>query len=62
MRIEVDRQECISSGWCLLMAPEVFDRDDDGFIELRTEFPDPEQYDAASVVECRTGSIPLEEE
>lgn len=64
MRVEVDRHTCISSGPCPLMAPEVFDHDDDGFTELPTDRPDPEQYDDVreSVVECPTGTIRLGEE
>jgi ferredoxin len=37
MRIEADRDACISAGNCVMTAPEVFDQDDDGIVELLTD-------------------------
>jgi len=35
MRISVDRDRCIGSGMCALIAPEIFDQDeDDGRVRL----------------------------
>jgi ferredoxin len=41
MHIEVDRDACISAGNCTMSAPEVFDQDDDGIVELLAD-PVPE--------------------
>ncbi|WP_432001700.1 ferredoxin [Streptomyces sioyaensis] len=40
MRITIDREACIGSGLCALIAPAVFDQnDDDGLVELLDEGP-----------------------
>jgi ferredoxin len=41
MRIEADRDTCISAGNCVMSAPEVFDQDDDGIVVLLAD-PVPE--------------------
>lgn len=43
MRIEADRDLCISAGNCVMSAPAVFDQDDDGIVEvLVDEVPEGE--------------------
>lgn len=32
MRIEADRDDCISAGNCVMTAGEIFDQDDDGIV------------------------------
>ena len=62
MRVSADRNVCIGAGLCALTAPEVFDQDDDGLVELLT--PDPERRpssrrpprQAASARPARSGS------
>ena len=34
MRVEVERDKCITAGHCVLVAPDVFDQDEDGVVEL----------------------------
>jgi ferredoxin len=34
MRVEVDRDVCVGSGTCELLAPEVFEVGDDGVVRL----------------------------
>ena len=34
MRVEADRDACISAGNCVMTAGEVFDQDDDGIVEV----------------------------
>lgn len=47
MRIEADRDLCISAGNCVMAAPEVFDQDDDGIVVLLAD-PVPEaEHDRA---------------
>lgn len=43
MRVHADRDRCISSGQCVMTAPDVFDQDeDDGAVALKTGTPPPE--------------------
>lgn len=47
MRIDANRDTCISAGNCVMSAPEVFDQDDDGIVEVLAD-PVPEaQHDRA---------------
>jgi ferredoxin len=39
MRVKVEQDKCITSGQCVLVAPEVFDQDDDGLVILLQESP-----------------------
>lgn len=50
MRITADKDVCIGSGQCVLTAPDVFDSDDDGVVEVRTPAPAPDRL--ASVREA----------
>ncbi|MFG2955350.1 ferredoxin [Streptomyces sp. NPDC048291] len=63
MQVEVDQPRCVASGQCVLTAPDVFDQDDDGIVELLSESPAPEQYDgvreAAAI--CPAAAIRLRE-
>jgi ferredoxin len=46
MKVRVERDKCVSSGQCALVAPEVFDQDEaDGVVVLLQEEP-PEQMHA----------------
>ncbi|MER6092086.1 ferredoxin [Streptomyces bluensis] len=64
MRVEVDQPKCVASGQCVLMAPAVFDQDDDGIVLLLDERPTAEHHDdvreAAAV--CPATAIRLEQE
>ncbi|WAP57221.1 ferredoxin [Streptomyces sp. S465] len=64
MRVEVDQPKCVASGQCVLIAPEVFDQDDDGIVELLTDRPEPGQYDGVkeSAVVCPAAAIRLAED
>lgn len=35
MRIETDREKCISAGTCVALAPDVFDLDEEGKVRLK---------------------------
>ncbi|GAA1515453.1 ferredoxin [Nocardioides humi] len=37
MRITADSERCIGAGQCVLVAPEVFDQDDDGTVVMLAE-------------------------
>lgn len=47
MRITVDRDRCTGHGRCYMLAPEVFDADDDGYGLARSEHVSPDLEDAA---------------
>ena len=52
MRIEVDRDRCISNGRCLRVAPAVFDWDRDGIAYVKDEraaAADPEAVRSAEL-------------
>ncbi|MGK4580175.1 ferredoxin [Kitasatospora sp. HPMI-4] len=34
MRVSIDSDRCVSAGQCVMLAPEVFDQDDDGIVML----------------------------
>ncbi|MFD7919925.1 ferredoxin [Streptomyces sp. NPDC059740] len=63
MRVEVDQPKCVASGQCVLVAPEVFDQDDDGIVVLLTDQPGSEHHDgtreAAAI--CPAAAIRLQE-
>lgn len=46
MRIHVDKDKCITAGHCVLVAPEVFDQDEDGVVELLDDTPPERLRDA----------------
>ena len=44
MRISVDEERCISSGMCVMEAPELFDqRDEDGVVIVLDDSPGEDQ-------------------
>ena len=60
-RVEVDRDRCVGSGACEVLAPDVFEVDDDGVLIVRR--PEPEDGDAADVADavraCPTRALAL---
>jgi ferredoxin len=64
MHVEVNVPKCVSSGQCVLIAPEVFDqRDDDGTVILLDCSPDPEYHDRVreAALVCPSAAITLTE-
>lgn len=63
MKVSVDKSKCVASGQCVMLAPEVFDQDDDGVVMVLDEEPTGEARDrvrqAARV--CPTSLISLAE-
>ena len=61
MRIEADRDACIGSGNCVMVAGAVFDQDDDGVVQpLVNEVPDEELDHAREAVKlCPAGALDL---
>lgn len=45
MNVEVDIPKCVASGQCVLIAPDVFDQDDDGMVILLDSNPPSHLHD-----------------
>ncbi|MFB7664801.1 ferredoxin [Kitasatospora sp. NPDC056138] len=45
MRVSIDSDRCVSAGQCVMLAPDVFDQDDDGIVMLLQDEP-PEDLHA----------------
>ena len=58
MRVRADRELCVGSGQCELLAPEVFEVDDDGAVRVLEE-PDDEGAVRDAVSQCPTGALAL---
>ncbi len=41
MKVLADRELCIQAGNCVMVAPEVFDQDDDGIVAVLTDELEP---------------------
>ena len=63
MRIRVDFDLCESNALCEAMAPDVFELDDDDYLQLRTEETTPENVEAVkrAVAACPRAAISLED-
>ena len=48
MGVEVNRDACVGAGQCALVAPDVFDQDDDGIVQLLESEPEGSMLDAAN--------------
>ncbi|MGY1870181.1 MULTISPECIES: ferredoxin [Nocardia] len=63
VRISADRERCIGAGMCALLAPEVFDQDeDDGRVRLLD--PRPQRGRSAmreAVAACPSGALEIDE-
>ena len=58
MRIEADRDRCVGSGTCEMLAPDVFEVGDDGMVAvLRPDVADDAVQDA--VQQCPTQALRL---
>jgi ferredoxin len=64
MRVRVDLEACVGHGRCYMLAPDVFDEDDQGHCMLRREVVPPELEDQARMGEsnCPEGAIELSED
>ncbi|MFF7365197.1 4Fe-4S domain-containing protein [Streptomyces sp. NPDC008125] len=64
MRVKVDQPRCVASGQCVLAAPDVFDQDDDGIVQVLVERPEAAYHEDVreSVAVCPAAAIRLEEE
>ncbi|SNR90710.1 ferredoxin [Geodermatophilus saharensis] len=61
MRVTADREVCVGSGQCELLAPDVFEVDDDGAVRVLQEHPDAAAAVRDAVSQCPTGALSLAE-
>lgn len=64
MKVEVDVSNCVASGQCVVIAPEVFDqREEDGMVVLLDETPSAELHADVreSAMVCPAAAIHLVE-
>lgn len=63
MRVIVDKELCIGAGQCVVTAPDVFDQDDDGIVDLLTDSPAEGDRDAVKEAEhvCPARVISIED-
>ena len=63
MKVKVDFDLCESNALCEAIAPEVFELDDDDYLQLKKEEVGPEDEDAVrrAVASCPRAAISLEE-
>lgn len=63
VHISVVPDRCIGAAQCVLTAPDVFDQDDDGFVEVLDERPEGPQGEKARMASkiCPSQSIVVED-
>ncbi|WP_433663701.1 ferredoxin [Nocardia sp. CA-128927] len=62
MRISVDRERCIGSGMCALLAPEAFDQDEnDGRVRLLDARPRSSSAVREALDACPSGALHIDE-
>ncbi|MGY1734052.1 ferredoxin [Geodermatophilus sp. SYSU D01045] len=59
MRVTADRELCVGSGQCELLAPDAFEVDDDGAVRVLQETPDDGDAARDAVQQCPTGALSL---
>jgi ferredoxin len=64
MRISADRDVCIGSGNCVLLADEVFDQDDEATVVLLLDTPSTAQESRVrdAVAQCPSHALSLTED
>jgi ferredoxin len=64
MKVRVDLELCVGHGRCYMLAPEVFDEDEEGHCRLLHSSPPPELEAQARIGEanCPEGAIEIEED
>jgi ferredoxin len=61
MRVTVDRALCVGSGACEVLAPDVFEVDDDGAVRVLQAEPDDEDAVRQAAQQCPTRALSLED-
>ncbi|MGY1770403.1 ferredoxin [Blastococcus sp. SYSU D00813] len=58
-RVLVDRDRCLASGVCEVVAPDVFELDDDGVLQVRRPAEDDRAAVEEAVRACPSGALVL---
>lgn len=63
MKITIDTERCVAAGTCVMSAPNVFDQDDDGIVELLQAEPPESELAAAqdAAARCPAAAITVTE-
>ena len=63
MKVEVNKEACIGCGACQMIAPEVFELNDDGLSEVTVEEVDKDLKDKvkSAAESCPTSAIEVKE-
>ncbi len=63
MKVNVNLDNCASTGACTQLCPEVFEIRDDGFLHILKVNPGPELRESVIAAEeiCPTGAITIEQ-
>jgi ferredoxin len=63
MKVIANPDKCVASGQCVMLAPAVFDQDDDGIVVLLTEVPDAADENGVEVAVrvCPSAALALKE-
>lgn len=64
MKLTVEPDRCCGSGQCVVLAPDVFDQDDDGIVVLLEDEPAQPLHDKVreSAIICPAAAIKIVEE
>ena len=61
MRVTVDRELCVGSGACEVLAPDVFEVDDDGAVQVLQAEPDDTDAVRQAAQQCPTRALTIED-
>ncbi len=64
MRVRVDSEKCTGHGRCYVLAPDVFEADDEGYCMIPRDQVTPEQADAArrGALNCPEDAIEISQD
>ncbi|GAB3312345.1 ferredoxin [Geodermatophilus aquaeductus] len=57
MRVTADRELCVGSGACEMLAPDVFEVSDDGVVHVLQDRPDDEESVRQAAQQCPTRAL-----
>jgi ferredoxin len=59
MRVTADRELCVGSGQCEMLAPDVFEVDDDGTVHVLQAEPDDTHAVRQAAQQCPTRALSI---
>ena len=61
MRVTADRELCVGSGACEMLAPDVFEVSDEGVVQVLQDRPADEESVRQAAQQCPTRALSLQE-